>query len=228
MSHGTRPLFIAGNGAPHGRLTRATWQGTGRARHAAERRTQRGSAVAACVRLRPVTEMPPDDRAFLERFKAWKHRPKVFSSGSKADPTPQQVYDRLMKESFAPALRAAGLKGSGGRFELPSEKYWSQLGFQKSNYSDSNALEFTVNLSVISREVWVEQASAMPHLGKKPAPSTTYGAWADQIRIGQLTTSGEDLWWSLHRGDDPGPLEEQAVSTLLGLAVPWLVARSNA
>jgi hypothetical protein len=171
--------------------------------------------------------MIPEDRAFFERFKAWKHRPKDFSPGSETDPTPQQVYDAQMKGAFAPALRAAGLKGSGGRFELPSDKYWSQLGFQKSAYSDSSTLKFTVNLSVISREVWAEQATTKPRLGKKPAPSTWYGSWAEQVRIGQLTTSGEDLWWRLNRSDDPKPLAEQVVSTLLELAVPWLIAKSN-
>lgn len=175
-----------------------------------------------------MTEMSPEDRTFFERFKAWKHRPKDFSPGSEVDPTAQQIYDRLMKESFAPALRATGLKGSGGRFELPSEKYWSQLGFQKSSHSDTSVVKFTVNLSVIGREVWAEQASTRTHRGKKPAPSTFYGSWADQIRIGRLTTTGEDLWWTLNRGDDPSPVEEQVVGTLLDLAVPWLVAKSNA
>ena len=98
-----------------------------------------------------MTEMSPEGRAFFERFKAWKHRPKDFSPGSETDPTPQQVYDDLMKGSFAPALRAVGLKGSGGRFELPSEEYWAQLGFQKSAFSDSTALKSTVNLSVIGQ-----------------------------------------------------------------------------
>ena len=172
--------------------------------------------------------MSPEGRVFFERFKAWKHRPKDFSPGSETDPTPQQVYDDLMKGSFAPALRAVGLKGSGGRFELPSEEYWAQLGFQKSAFSDSTALKFTVNLSVIGREVWAEQAAAKPSLGNKPKPSTFYGSWAEQVRIGRLTASGEDLWWSLNRGDDPNPIGEQVVSTLLDLAVPWLVAKSHA
>ncbi|PUA78997.1 DUF4304 domain-containing protein [Nocardioides currus] len=175
-----------------------------------------------------MTEMPPEDRALFKRLKAWKHRPKDFSPGSEADPTPRQVYDRLMRESFAPALRSAGLKGSGGRFELPSETHWSLLGFQKSSHSDSNRLEFTVNLSVISRQVWEEQAPTRAHRGTKPAPSTFYGSWADQTRIGLLTPSGEDLWWSLDRGEDPRVVEEHVVSTLLDLAVPWLVARSSA
>lgn len=88
-----------------------------------------------------MTELSPEDRSFLDRFKAWKHRPKVHRPGSETDPTPQQVYDDLMKASFAPALRGVGLKGSGGRFELPSEKYWAQLGFQKSAYSVFAAVE---------------------------------------------------------------------------------------
>lgn len=174
-----------------------------------------------------MTEMTPEDRTVFDRFKRWKHRPKDHRPGSEADPTPQQVYDELMKASFAPALRSVGLKGSGGRFELPSDRYWAQLGFQKSAHSDSDALMFTVNLSVISREIWAEEASAKPRLGDKPKPSTFYGSWADQVRIGQLTESGEDLWWRLKRGDDASQVAEQVVSSLLDIAVPWLRAKSK-
>jgi hypothetical protein len=42
--------------------------------------------------------------------------------------SPQDVYADMMKTTFAPALRAAGLRGSSGRFELPSDIYWAQLG----------------------------------------------------------------------------------------------------
>lgn len=171
--------------------------------------------------------MSPEDRGLLGRFKKWKHRPKDHRPGSETDPTPQEVYDDLMKTSFAPALRGVGLKGSGGRFELPSDKYWALLGFQKSTYSDSDALEFTVNLSVISRTVWAEQASARPHLGQRPRPSTFYGSWAEQVRIGKLTPSGEDLWWRLNRGEDPGPVAQRVVSALVDVAVPWLVVTSH-
>jgi hypothetical protein len=144
-----------------------------------------------------------------------------------AKPTCKQMYGDLMKRSFAPALRGMGFKGSSGRFELPSERYWTQLGFQKSAFSDSASTKFTVNLSVIAREVWAEHSAARPHLGSKPKPSTFYGSWAQQVRIGRLTPSDEDLWWWLHQGDDPDPVGEQVVSTLLDVAVPWLVARSS-
>jgi len=172
--------------------------------------------------------MHPDDRAFFERFRAWKHRPKDFRATSENDPTPQVVYADLMKSTFAPSLRAAGLKGSGGRFELASEKYWAQLGFQKSAFSDSSALKFTVNLSVIDREIWAEHAAAKSHLGTKPSPSIDYGSWAEQVRIGHLMPSGEDLWWSLSRGDDPTLMATEVVSALIDVAVPWLRAKTAA
>jgi len=142
--------------------------------------------------------------------------------------TAQQMYTDLMKRSFGPALRALGLKGSSGRFELPSERYWSLLGFQKSAFSDSDSLKFTVNLSVISRDAWAEQASSDPQLGKKPAPSVFYGSWAEQVRIGRLTPSKEDLWWWLRRGEDPRLVADEVVTTLVDIAVPWLASKSDA
>src|SRR5918994_5577149 len=89
-------------------------------------------------------------------------------------------------------------------------------------HSAAQHRQFTVNLSVIDREVWAEQTSANPHLSKNPTPSTHYGSWAEQVRIGQLTPSGEDLWWYLKCGDEPDALAEKVVSALLDLAVPWL------
>jgi hypothetical protein len=175
-----------------------------------------------------VSELSPGDRAFFDRFKAWKHRPKDFRATSENDPTPQVVYADLMKSVFAPSLRSAGLKGSGGRFELASERYWAQLGFQKSAFSDSSVLKFTVNLSVIDRETWAEQVAVKSYLGTKPSPSIHYGSWAEQVRIGRLMPSGEDLWWSLGRGEDPVPVAEEVVSALIDEAVPWLFAKTAA
>jgi hypothetical protein len=146
------------------------------------------------------------------------------TSGS--DLTQQQVYDRLMRSSFAPALRKVGMKGSGGRFELPSQPYWVQLGFQKSAFSGSDSVTFTVNLSVISRQKWAEQVAADPALGSRPAPSVDYGSWCEWARIGELMSGGEDHWWWLNRGQDPTPVAAHVVTTLLDVAVPWLAARS--
>ena len=73
----------------------------------------------------------PEDEA-VRRFVGWKHRERHSNSRSDVLPSPQDVYADLMKTTFAPALRAVGLRGSNGRFELPSDVYWAQLGFFRS------------------------------------------------------------------------------------------------
>lgn len=171
--------------------------------------------------------MSPEERAFLDEFKEWKHRPKEFASAGDDASMPQQVYADLMKTRCAPALRSVGLKGSNGRFELPSDKYWIQLGFQKSAYSDGQEVRFAVNLSVIQRARWEAAVAVKPYLGKAPSPSTRYGQIQQSVRLGQLVTGGNDHWWSIARGIDVGSLAEEVTTALLDLGVPWLVARSR-
>jgi hypothetical protein len=93
-----------------------------------------------------VSRLSPEDEEAVRRFAAWKHRRKQPAHGELDMPTPQEVYAGLMKSAFSPALREARLRGSNGRFELPSDVYWAQLGFQKSMYSDGQEVRFTVNL----------------------------------------------------------------------------------
>jgi len=138
------------------------------------------------------------------------------------------MYADLMKQRFAPFLREAGLRGSGGRFELASETRWLLLGFQKSSYSDRDEVRFTVNLSAIRRDEWESQRVAKPYLGRKPSPGTIYGVWAEQARIGQLTPAGEDKWWRLRPGQDIEPLVADVLGDLHGYGVPWLEAAAGA
>jgi hypothetical protein len=131
----------------------------------------------------------------------------------------------MMKATFTLALRGEGLRGSGGRFELPSENYRAQLGFQKSAYSEGQEVRFTVNLSVIRRDEWEALAAAKPYLGERPTPSTKYGAWADQVRIGKLAPDGEDKWWRIVRGVNSSDVRDDAAHDLLIYGVPWLRER---
>ena len=79
--------------------------------------------------------LKPEHEAAVRQLAAWKHRQRDQTIRSDGRPSPQDVYADMIKTTFAPALRAAGLRGSNGRFELPSDIYWAQLGFQKSSYS---------------------------------------------------------------------------------------------
>ena len=144
----------------------------------------------------------PENEATIRRFALWKHRRRASGPAAPSETTAQSVYAELMKQRFAPFLREAGLRGSGGRFELASEARWLLLGFQKSAHSDRDHVRFTVNLLAICREEWESKRAAKPYLGSKPRPSTHYGNWAEHARIGQLTPAGEDKWWSLRPGQD--------------------------
>ncbi|GAA0587022.1 DUF4304 domain-containing protein [Kribbella sandramycini] len=167
-----------------------------------------------------MADLTPQQRVSFERFKVWKHRPK--SKATASVPSPQEVFAEMMKATFGPLLRDQGLRGSGGRFELPSDDYWALLGFQKSAYSDGQEVQFTVNLSAIRRDVWAERAAASPALGERPKPTVVYGSWATQTRLGLITPEGSDKWWPIVRGVDPGPVAEDVVSDLLKYGLPWL------
>jgi hypothetical protein len=168
--------------------------------------------------------MTPKEREGFERFLRWRTRPKTRTSDA-SEPSPQEVYAGWMKESFGPALRAEGMRGSGGRFEFPSDVVWAQMGFQKSTYSDSQEVRFTVNLSAIRRDVWEEHRLEEPYLGEQPKPTFHYGAWADQVRIGTLTPEGEDKWWRIVRGAQSDLVCDDALHDLLTYGVPWLRER---
>src|SRR4051794_41008620 len=119
--------------------------------------------------------MRPEDAEGVRRFGKSKHRDRR-SYTSAGDPrSPRDVYAEMMKGTFAPALRAAGLRGSSGRFALPSDLNWAQLGFQKSAYNSGDEVRFTVNLSVISRGEWESQRATKTYLGKEPSANTKYG-----------------------------------------------------
>jgi Domain of unknown function (DUF4304) len=174
-----------------------------------------------------MADLSDRDRETVRRFATWKHRPKERGDALTESRWPQTIYAELMKSAFAPALRAEGLKGSAGRFELPSDVYWAQLGFQKSAFSDGREVRYTINLSVIRRADWEAQAAAKPHLGMHPTPTLHYGSWANQIRIGSLTPSGEDKWWRIVRDVPADPVRDDTVADLVGLAVPWLRSQTS-
>ncbi|GIH22302.1 hypothetical protein Aph01nite_06120 [Acrocarpospora phusangensis] len=83
------------------------------------------------------------------------------------------------------------------------------MAFQKSAYSTAALLSFTINLSVVSKELWEQQRPGR-WLPERPAPSTFYGQWVWQRRIGQLIPGGSDHWW-----DVGTTLDRAVVSDLL-------------
>ncbi len=96
------------------------------------------SAARDCVFFRPGLVSAAGQRhnqrvTAYEQFWPWRlrqrHQPTVDDGST---PTAQEQYRIMINGVISPALRSLGLKGSGGRYELPSVTHWALLDFQKS------------------------------------------------------------------------------------------------
>jgi hypothetical protein len=116
----------------------------------------------------------------------------------------------------------AGLGGSAGRYHLPSLSCFAFVGFQKSEWSTGSAVTFTVNLKVLSREVWKLAREDQGWLPETPAPSTRYPVAEWSPRIGSLMPGGQDHWWRLRPGQSLGPLAAEVIGALTDYGLPAL------
>jgi hypothetical protein len=98
-----------------------------------------------------------------------------------------------------------GFKRSGQAFTMPSETHFVMLGLQKSTSSSADLVRFTINVSVISRQIWAQVREKRSHLPATPSPNTFYGDFAWQERIGTLL-DGTDRWWTIRTGKIRGAL----------------------
>ena len=134
----------------------------------------------------------------------------------------QDLFATAVKTEFAPVLRRAGMKGSGSDYSLPNNTHFVFLGFQKSQFSSSGDVAFTINLKVVPRATWERAREARPDYPTKPSPSTTYGTFEWHERIGRLLPGGEDKWWHFVAGQDNGATVAEVVDVLTRVAVPAL------
>lgn len=136
--------------------------------------------------------------------------------------TAQALYASLVKEALSPAFRDLGFKGSGGRYSLPCPDCWALLAIQRSTYSTSTEVRFTINLLVLNKATWAQHQQAQPHLPKHPTASTFYGTWAPQTRIGQLVPGEGDKWWKLSSERHLKPIADEVVHDVREYALPWM------
>jgi hypothetical protein len=98
----------------------------------------------------------------------------------------QDEFRGFLRDLVSPAMRSAGLRGSAGRYYLPSLYCFAFVGFQKSEWSTGRAVKFTMNLKVVSREVWTLARVDQSWLPETPAPNTRYPVAEWSPRIGSL------------------------------------------
>ncbi|WP_018277778.1 DUF4304 domain-containing protein [Teredinibacter turnerae] len=138
--------------------------------------------------------------------------------------TAQVKFKELIKNTIAPALRENGLKGSGQEFSIKSDDYWALIGLQKSMYSDSQGLKFTINIYVVSKQQWEEGREQYSYFPKKPSPNTKWQlGWSE--RIGMLMPSKLDHWWEFNNRTEERELAQQVVHAIMEYAVPAMQSR---
>jgi hypothetical protein len=138
--------------------------------------------------------------------------------------TAQETYREMMKTQIAPPLRALGFKGSGRSYELRSRDYWAMLGFQKSAFSDASQIRFTVNVAVVSRDVWEAARKKWPDLPTRPTANVPQGPewWR---RLGELIHDGQEIWWMVEAGMDTAELAEAVLWAVEDYALPAMHAQ---
>jgi len=138
--------------------------------------------------------------------------------------TVQEKFKELLKNSLAPALRENGLKGSGQAYSIKSDEYWALIGLQKSMYSDSQGLKFTINVYVVSKSEWEDGRSKYSYFPQKPSANTKWQiGWSE--RIGTLMPSKLDHWWEYNSQTNESELVQQVVETISKYAVPAMQSR---
>lgn len=140
----------------------------------------------------------------------------------------QDTFADMIKLGVRPRLKALGFTGSGTTFVWPSTSCFSQLGIQRSQFSNRDALTFTINVTSADRSAWDLARESRPHLPAKPSPNTFYGTHAWQTRIGKLFPDGEDKWWTVEADQDWQSVADEVVDAVIRHALPELRRRSSA
>lgn len=134
----------------------------------------------------------------------------------------QDEFRGFLRDMVSPGVRRAGLKGPAGRYHIPSLCCCALVGFQRSEWSTASAVQFTVNLKVVSREVWKLARADKPWLPETPAPNARYPVAEWSARIGSLMPGRQDHWWGLRPGQPLGPLAAEVIGALTDYGLPAL------
>lgn len=63
---------------------------------------------------------------------------------------------------------------------------------------------------------------------ERPSPSTFYGTWAAQKRVGELLGDGQgDKWWNVRSDEAVDPVAENVMADIRHHVVPWMTAQAT-
>ena len=140
--------------------------------------------------------------------------------------TAQEAYANLVKRHLSPAFRDRGWKGSGGRYQFPSDTHWIQAGLQSSSWNDRDHVRFTMNLGIVSRAGWAEMVTAGRASHDAPNANVHFGAPADGARLGGLASdTSRDEWFEVTPKTDLVELAKKVMDDFDRFAQPWFAER---
>ncbi len=135
----------------------------------------------------------------------------------------QDAFADFVSREVVPVLKAEGFRKKGFTFHRAFEEVVHVIQIQKSAYSTSATVRFTINVSVFSfrlNRLRRELSGWAPEIAGVPRES----ACQVRVRIGRFTPKQNDLWWDV---EDSGHLPDVAseVRRLLSAhALPFLAA----
>ena len=136
--------------------------------------------------------------------------------------TSRDIYDEMIRDGIAPALRAVGFRKIRNRFARRVSTSWQIIDFQASQFGSLDEVRFTVNLAVAYFSAG-GTAISKPSPDKPPPEHK-----ADvRLRIGSLTPGQQDLWWDVQRGTDVPALAQEVSMLLTSKGLPWLESRGT-
>lgn len=127
--------------------------------------------------------------------------------------------NKILLESIARRLKEHGFRKRGDVFSRECRRVVHLIDIQYSRWNDSTETNFTLNCGVYMPGITAAfRNSAEP---KVPKPTDCCIA----VRIGMLTESQTDSWWTISAADDPerdDAVREEIASVLEQVALPFL------
>lgn len=119
-----------------------------------------------------------------------------------------------------------GFKGSGQDFVLPDREHWILLGIQRSRWSDSDDVDFTIQVTVANRTAW-DQLRSQHNYGERPYSTRFYGPRIWQKRLGELMPGATDKWWQVNSSSDVKLLATELAAAVEQYALPAMRAETG-
>lgn len=126
----------------------------------------------------------------------------------------------LIKNHVAPLLKRHDFKKKGMTWNKSVDGFVQVIDFQLSSYSDDQEESFTINLGVLSPEVWSICWQ------KEPPKFVKEDDCFPRVRVGQLLSGfskkSRDHWWACSQGVSDGDLSDEVTALLENTCIPFV------